>query len=880
MTAWEASSDQQHDDWSFVVTWPWRSSVTGWVAIFVNKREMSIASLFADCLIWLCGALILLTNAHAGYGRPTLKFLERFWLGSVRLASKAMKIAANRTMNLSKDFSMNWMPLRRCGKVYVRSVIEKLLQGGWRTSRRVKHENLNAHGEAATRSLKQMVELVDVKVVCIVLVCLVFSNTSKDAEDLMSVTQNGIICVSFCAFKIGVSSFLELAGKMLSLLRNVTGEEEVTINEEIMAKEENMVEEQVEVGRSRFDQFHCVCREAFAKGSRIRRRSREPSRVPINDLSRVLKKSRTKRRFVRMYISKNIPKSSKVHHYTRVYNVHRATGVRERTCKRSNKRRSRTKRRKRGTLNFKRKTAKVKRGKVGPHYGIGMDAEFKDCNHRIHYCTSSLSTDIETNPGPALIVDPDKTIMGPFSQGNVAVFGRNAGQQCVAMSLSALIFNHTNFICLSEDLIEIMNAGDNLYTTISQSTGQNFLLLTELPRMIRMFENQYELHYSESYTGRLFGNLPSIEGFPYCVTLTEAFNSLLVQNFMSFILTIGCNAVAVFCLSHDTFKVFDSHSRDSFGMEHPNGKCVLIEIHTVRNLVEYFQALHGHSPDLTFEMKGIQITISTSIESTNNRHSVGFIEQNSAAEMVCICKQCCATSFYSICFSAIQSPGYWNSDTLDTIIERGNAFERKMNTEKHLAINDLPSKVNICNVDVDITFNSKGEGVLTRKTTSSKQNLHELILNNRNTTGFLLWVSTYYLSCIIQQKARGNTTFYTLAFENESMLCFHKVDDIGSLIDKIFSTILDQFRCDEVHYQIQFLSCSSRTLTKSERRKVLKTHISSKKKEKILREKRGHMKKEYTNMEPAYKKRHLNNMSEKYKSMNLQKKTDTHIYKC
>ena len=91
-------------------------------------------------------------------------------------------------------------------------------------------------------------------------------------------TQNGIICVSFCAFKIGVS-FLELAvsGKMLLLLRNVTVQEEVTINEEIMAKEENMVEEQLEVGRSRFDQFHCVCREAFAKGRQIRRRSREPS---------------------------------------------------------------------------------------------------------------------------------------------------------------------------------------------------------------------------------------------------------------------------------------------------------------------------------------------------------------------------------------------------------------------------------------------------------------------------------------------------------------------------------------------------------------------------------------------------------------------------
>ena len=66
------------------------------------------------------------------------------------------------------------------------------------------------------------------------------------------------------------------------------------------------------------------------------------------------------------------------------------------------------------------------------HYNINHSCQYFPwlthlSNHRIHYCTSSLSTDIETNPGPALIVDPDNTIMGPFSQGNVAVFGRNAG---------------------------------------------------------------------------------------------------------------------------------------------------------------------------------------------------------------------------------------------------------------------------------------------------------------------------------------------------------------------------------------------------------------------------------------------------------------------
>ena len=37
-----------------------------------------------------------------------------------------------------------------------------------------------------------------------------------------------------------------------------------------------------------------------------------------------------------------------------------------------------------------------------------------------------LSRDIEENPGPTF-VDPSKTIDAPYSQGNVDVFGPNAG---------------------------------------------------------------------------------------------------------------------------------------------------------------------------------------------------------------------------------------------------------------------------------------------------------------------------------------------------------------------------------------------------------------------------------------------------------------------
>ena len=39
------------------------------------------------------------------------------------------------------------------------------------------------------------------------------------------------------------------------------------------------------------------------------------------------------------------------------------------------------------------------------------------------------------------ISDPTLTVKAPYSQGDITVFGANAGQQCVAMSLCALIYN-------------------------------------------------------------------------------------------------------------------------------------------------------------------------------------------------------------------------------------------------------------------------------------------------------------------------------------------------------------------------------------------------------------------------------------------------------
>lgn len=83
---------------------------------------------------------------------------------------------------------------------------------------------------------------------------------------------------------------------------------------------------------------------------------------------------------------------------------------------------------------------------------------YKNLNQRVNYCQLSLCRDIEKNPGPVSVV-PSKTLHAPYCQGNVAVFGQNAGQECAAMSLCSLIYNDKNSITSPEDfrVVKIMN---------------------------------------------------------------------------------------------------------------------------------------------------------------------------------------------------------------------------------------------------------------------------------------------------------------------------------------------------------------------------------------------------------------------------------------
>ena len=118
---------------------------------------------------------------------------------------------------------------------------------------------------------------------------------------------------------------------------------------------------------------------------------------------------------------------------------------------------------------------------------------YKSLIHQVNFGQFKLSTDIEKNPGPSFYVDARKTIHAPYCRGNVVVFGENVGQQCVAMSLCALIYSKIRRITSVNDMIQIMTVGRQLYSSLSLLARQSMLMLTELPEVVTVFERFFQL---------------------------------------------------------------------------------------------------------------------------------------------------------------------------------------------------------------------------------------------------------------------------------------------------------------------------------------------------------------------------------------------------
>ena len=136
---------------------------------------------------------------------------------------------------------------------------------------------------------------------------------------------------------------------------------------------------------------------------------------------------------------------------------------------------------------------------------------------------------------------------------------------------------------------------------------------------------------------------------------------------------------------------------------------------------------------------------------------------------------------------------------------------------------------------------------------NTKNKLENLIFNNYSgNTGFLLWLSSYCITCIFQQTVRAKYMISLLTYEDtcEPAIQQIKITGLPSLVQAISNIVIKKLKIDIVHYEIQFLSCTS-NMDLHQIKHIMQKHTR---------------KYSYDNLEPAPKKKRWQQISYKKKS--------------
>ena len=121
----------------------------------------------------------------------------------------------------------------------------------------------------------------------------------------------------------------------------------------------------------------------------------------------------------------------------------------------------------------------------------------------------------------------------------------------------------------------------------------------------------------------------------------------------------------------------------------------------------------------------------------------------------------------------------------------------------------------------------------------SKQHLKSVILDNKeSSTGFLMWISSYCISCVFQWRARQKLS-YVFAYDDVKPTCVPQVfSDVDAVIELFCAIVESKFIVlKQLKYEIVFLKCSCELSTK-EKKQILRKHKSAAEKASIAKRKK------------------------------------------
>jgi len=186
---------------------------------------------------------------------------------------------------------------------------------------------------------------------------------------------------------------------------------------------------------------------------------------------------------------------------------------------------------------------------------------------------------------------------------------------------------------------------------------------------------------------------------------------------------------------------------------------------------------------------------------------------------------------------------------------------------------NLPKSVDFCKVEVILDLKSNVTEEVLFESVQSKSVLQNIIKNNSECTGFLIWFASFCVSCISKSIQKSKYVYSLLVYDESQMTPIQYTKNINGIacLVKAIRNAQKTYHSAE-HYQIQFVSCSTKSVDKNERKRIMKNErqkqnykgMEPSRKTILLDKKQA---KDSTNKKELQKKR-----TQKYKTMDAFKK--------
>ena len=166
-----------------------------------------------------------------------------------------------------------------------------------------------------------------------------------------------------------------------------------------------------------------------------------------------------------------------------------------------------------------------------------------------------------------------------------------------------------------------------------------------------------------------------------------------------------------------------------------------------------------------------------------------------------------------------------------------------MGEKRHIMRVYLSESENIRQAEINLTVCAVSNCILTCNLAESKAVLKMCISKRcHEVTGFLSWIETYCISCVVQQRSRVTDLSFLVGYDDSwlgEIRLVKSIKGIHSLFEGICKITQSKLNCQRLQYEIYFILCSYE-IKSSERKKIAK--------------KQRYSSFEYCEMEPLKKK--------------------------